>query len=69
MAAMPNSPGHLEKMVVPTLKPTEASTVTWFRGFEATMAGIPNREVSHNACKLFDQSAIVLALVLARKMK
>ena len=69
IADNPNSLGQVEKTVVPTLKPIDASLVIWLRGFEAMMAGIPNPSLSASACNLLDHSAVNLALTLARKIK
>ena len=43
--------------------------VTWFLGFDATIAGIPSRLVSQSACKLFDHLAKTSGAGFARKMK
>src|SRR4051812_15576804 len=69
IADNPSSPGQVEKTVLPTLKPTEASFVIWLRGFDAMIAGIPKPSLSQSACNLFAHSAVTLALAFARRIK
>ena len=69
VALSPSSPGQVENVVVPTLRPMEASLVMWFRGLEAMMAGIPSPSLSHNACNLLAHSAVVREGTFALKMK
>ena len=69
MADNPNSPGHVENTVLPTLNPMDASLVIWFLGLDAMIAGIPRASDSQSACNLLDHSAVNLALTFARKIK
>ena len=69
MADKPNSPGQVEKAVLPTLSPNEASLVIWFLGFEAMIAGTPNLSDSHKACNLLAHWAITEERSLALKIK